>query len=474
MSDLARQKPAWAERLLRERLLRGWSRSDMAREMRRAASRLTLGALDPERIAEYVKRWEKGHVGAPDARHQMTIAGALGMSVREVFGTAAYLISDRPGSANRSSSSDDDLPYYDSAEDDVIGRRRFLAWLAALSAGTATLPDSVRQIISIVKDQNPDTLRRITAADVANLRASTEVFQTWGHKVGGGLSRHAIIGQLGWAVHQLDMGVPASSELLREWQKASARLASLAGFESHDCGHEQQARGLMVLGYWLASEADDRARQADALAAMAMQAVHIGRPHTGLDLARHGLELADDATPISRAILHGLKARAYGRLGDMRALEREVGLAEQEHARIVPDDYEREPWLSFYNEAELYGDTGTAWRMLAWHHPDQAGRRGQRAVSEAGSRLSLAADGHGAEFARSRALCHLMAAGVYLRARDPDAAVAVRKGEVLAFDTSGIHSVRVEGFARDFAKAAQPFKRRSDVQEMLGGLAVVT
>ena len=402
MSEPVPDVPAWVGRLRRERSRRGWSRPEMAREMRRAAARLRVDVLDAVRIAEYVKRWEKSRVGVPDTRHQMAIAGTFGMSVSELFGAAAHSIPDSPTAPRVSGN---DLPYYDSAEDDVIGRRRFLAWLAALSAGTATLPDSVWQIISVVKDQNPDTLSRITANDVANLRATTEMFQAWGHKVGGGLSRHAIIGQLGWAVHQLDMGVPASTELLREWQKASALLAGLAGFTSHDCGHEQQARGLMALGYQLAAQADDQAIQAYSLSDMAKQAVDIGRPKTGLDLARHGLELADDATPIIRAILHGRKARAYGRMGDMRAVDREVGLAEQEYARIVPGDHDREPWMSWHTEAGLYGDTGTAWRLLAWHHLDHAG---QRAINEAGSRLSAAANGHGAEFARSRTLCHPM------------------------------------------------------------------
>lgn len=66
-----------------------------------------------------------------------------------------------------------------------------------------------------------------------------------------------------------------------------------------------------------------------------------------------------------------------------------------------------------------------------------------------------------------------MAAGVYLRGRDPDAAMAVRTGEASVFETSGIQSARVEGYARDFRKAAQPFKRRADVQEMIDSLAVV-
>ncbi|MGH3565480.1 MAG: hypothetical protein ACRDRH_05510 [Pseudonocardia sp.] len=431
------------------------------------ASRLRLGELDGERMAEYVKRWEHGDVGAPDARHQLVIAGVFGLSVNEMFGAVAHLVSDHPVVTRVN-----ELPYYKSAEDNMTKRRRFMAWLAALAAGTTALPASVLQTIAAVKDQNPDTLSRITTEDVATLQASTEIFHAWGHKVGGGLSRHAMIGQLGWAVHQLDVGVPASSELRRQWQSASAHLAGVVGFNSHDCGHEQQGRGLMVLGYRLGAEADNRAMQADALSWMAKQAVHIGRPQTGLELARHGLALADDATPITRAIMHALKARAYGRMGDLRGMEREIGLAEQEYAQIVPDDREREPWMSYFDEAELYGATGGAWHLLAWHHPGH-GAQGQRAVREAGSRLSLAAESYGADFARSRALCILAAAGVYLRVRDPDAAVAVSKGEPLGVRTNGIRSVRVEGYAMDLKKVARPFTRRSDVREMVDSLDVV-
>jgi len=344
-----------------------------------------------------------------------------------------------------------------------------MAWLAALAAGTTALPDSVLQTIAAVKDQNPDTLSRITAEDVATLQASTEIFQAWGHKMGGGLSRHAMIGQLGWAVHQLDASVPASAELRGQWQSASAHLAGVVGFNSHDCGHEQQGRGLMVLGYRLGAEADNRAVQAYSLAAMTNQAIHIGRPRTGLDLARHGLELADDATPITRALLHALKARGYGRMGDLRGMEREIGLAEQEYARIVPDDREREPWMSYFDEAELYGATGTAWRMLAWHYPE----KGVRAVREAGSRLSLAAERYGAEFARSRTLCHLMATGVYLRAKDPDAALAVLKEDTFVIETRGMRSARVEGFTAELQKVARQFTHRPDVREMVESLVVV-
>lgn len=125
--------------------------------------------------------------------------------------------------------------------------------------------------------------------------------------------------------------------------------------------------------------------------------------------------------------------------------------------------------MSYFDEAELYGDTGTAWHMLAWHHPEQ----GVQAAREAGSRLSLAAERYGATFARSRTLCHLMASGVYLRAKEPDAAVAILQEETSVIEARGIRSVRVEGYAMDLKKVARPFTRRPDVREMVDSLAVV-
>ncbi len=53
-------------------------------------------------------------------------------------------------------------------------------------------------------------------------------------------------------------------------------------------------------------------------------------------------------------------------------------------------------------------------------------------------------------------------------------AVEVSKGEFLGARTSGIRSVRVEGFAIELQKVARPFQRRPNVQEMISRLALVT
>jgi transcriptional regulator with XRE-family HTH domain len=365
-----------------------------------------------------------------------------------------------------------ELPYYTEAEGNSIQRRRFLAWLSSLSAGLVAIPESMKETIAFV-NQQPDTLRCITAGDVANLRATTDMFKAWDYRVGGGLSRHAVVSQFSWAVHQLSNGVPVQREVLRlDWMRATALLAAVAGWKNHDAGFEQPGRQILTLGYRLAGEADDRAMQAYLVGAMVKQSVHVGHPHVGLDLARHGLSLADEGTPILCSMLHVLKARAYAYLGEPQNVAREIGLAEQEFARIVPEHRAQEPWLNFYVDAELHGDAGTAWRLLIWHHSDQPTVRQLRSVENAGTRLSIAANRYGDDFARSRALCNLMAASVYMKANDPEAAVATDTSTT-ALDIGSVHSTRVDGYLRDLVNAAQPFTNRGDVQQMLAQPALV-
>ncbi|WP_163572516.1 hypothetical protein [Fodinicola feengrottensis] len=230
-------KLEWARRLRaeRERPDRNWSRPDMAREMRKTAARLRMSEPDPRQLADNIKRWERGTVvRAPDAVHQLLIATTLGLSVAELFGDAAAPLPSSLRAAN-AGKVNDDLPYYVLAEDDSVQRRRFLAWLTSLSAGLVQLPQTVRDTIAIA-GQQPDVLRRISGEDVQNLRATTEMFQAWDHRVGGGLSRHAVISQLGWAVHQLDAGVSGETAgQIRDWKVATGAIGGCCWLEESRC-----------------------------------------------------------------------------------------------------------------------------------------------------------------------------------------------------------------------------------------------
>ena len=66
--------PAWVGRLRRERSRRGWSRPEMAREMRRAAARLRVDVLDAVQIADVFARLSDDGTSWSDLRHLRAIA----------------------------------------------------------------------------------------------------------------------------------------------------------------------------------------------------------------------------------------------------------------------------------------------------------------------------------------------------------------------------------------------------------------
>jgi len=93
-------------------------------------------------------------------------------------------------------------------------------------------------------------------------------------------------------------------------------------------------------------------------------------------------------------MLYGVRARVHAEQGDARETDRFVGMAEAEFGRAAPQD---DPsWITWFDEAELYGDTGHAYYTLALAQRQWA--------SEAARRLTLAIDQHGPNQARSKAL----------------------------------------------------------------------
>jgi transcriptional regulator with XRE-family HTH domain/tetratricopeptide (TPR) repeat protein len=74
-------RPAWAERLQRERAARGWTQSDAVRAMRTFSdSPLPAGLLDQW------KRWERGR-NKPDESYRPLIAATFGTVVESIFGS---------------------------------------------------------------------------------------------------------------------------------------------------------------------------------------------------------------------------------------------------------------------------------------------------------------------------------------------------------------------------------------------------
>jgi hypothetical protein len=93
-------------------------------------------------------------------------------------------------------------------------------------------------------------------------------------------------------------------------------------------------------------------------------------------------------------MLHGVRARVVAAQGDVQTTDRFVGLAEESFTESEPGN---DPsWITWFDQAELYGETGHAYYALALNN--------QQRSEEAARRLVLATQAHGPDQARSKAL----------------------------------------------------------------------
>lgn len=74
------ERPAWSERLRRERQARGWTQADVV-----AAMRTFTDAPLPDGLLDQWKRWERGR-NKPDEFYRPLIAATLGTVVESIFG----------------------------------------------------------------------------------------------------------------------------------------------------------------------------------------------------------------------------------------------------------------------------------------------------------------------------------------------------------------------------------------------------
>lgn len=466
MSGNTAGRAAWARRLRVERARRGWNRNDTGKRLELAGRALGLTGLpDWEVLAGYTHRWEGGR-DLPGWRYQALLAAVYGLSVRELFGPAAA--ADIPPAVNAATGGTVEVPYFVDAEEDPVQRRKLLAWLAALAAGTSRLPEAVRQLTSVLGDR-PDLLPVISAADVANLDASNAMFTQWEHTVGGAVSRQAAMAHVSWALAQLDARVPATPPVRDAWRVSTARLAQTAGWMCHDAGREAQSRALLVLGYQIAStvehEPTGEPARAFLVSQIARQAVDVGRPRTALDLIRHAQIIAETVSPSARYRVHSVKARAYAMLGDDQAVRRELGLAEGEFVQISPDALVREPWnWNWQGEGQFHYNVGTAYRLLAQADPDGAGLLADRIADE----FEAGAAAWGDHKERDRASARLRAATARFSGRDYPRAVDTARAALPSLPA--LRSGRITADVAALRAAAAPFRSNPDVAALVADL----
>ncbi|WP_424858090.1 Tat pathway signal protein [Streptomyces sp. SAI-170] len=175
---------------------------------------------------------------------------------------------------------------------------------------------------------------------------------------GGGLYRSAIVAQLAEIARRIQDGVPAS--LKARVFAATADLAALAGWVSHDCGRYATAQRYWSYGIYAASEAEQPDRGVEIVTRMSHQMIYLGQPQDALGLL--GVAARKATLPATKALVASQTGRVHAALGDVQRAERHLGAADELLAARLGDVPE---WVAYFDAAEHAGARAVSARDLA-------------------------------------------------------------------------------------------------------------
>ncbi|MGH3802095.1 MAG: helix-turn-helix domain-containing protein [Pseudonocardiaceae bacterium] len=325
-----------------------------------------------------------------------------------------------------------------------VDRKQFLCG-GALGVGTLALGP----VAALLAGSEPTPIPlRVGATEIEQIRAATQVFESWDSTYGGGLAREAMLAQLRWSASLLDATCPDS--LRPELFSAVGDLADGAGFMAHDAYAHDEARRVFRFALGCAEQAGDWQLWAHVLENMAAQATWTGRPDEGLTLADHALVRADRLTPTQRAMLHCQRARALAKMRRVRETLIAVGTADDHFAHSTPAN--DPPFVAYYDAARHASLTGQALADLAL-----AGH----SATEAAGRLSAAIAGHGPAFVRAKVLAEVKLAVLTMITGDPVQAAAI--GTTTLDQAEALRSHRTLDRLRELSRHAAAHQRIGEV-----------
>ena len=301
---------AW---LRRQREDRGWTRSEMARQLIRAARAKGDSSVPGiENISHNIYRWERGAV-APAERYQLYYAGAFGIPFSQ-FGVSPGMVDTGPAAlltpAYRG------LPPSGPAPDASAIRREVL--MAAHEGSEHAERAEQRGIGEATLEQ--------FRADVVSLSAQYLTGETFELFLAMRRVRNRIAEALG----------------RRQWPRDAAELYLLAGCLSAlmaaaatNLGYPEAAEELIRSGSAYATIIGHRPLMARLRLCAAYAAYWNGRPRDSAELARAGLQFL--AGGQSTAQLHLFAGLAAARLGDAGSGARAIAAARAARERDQPE-----------------------------------------------------------------------------------------------------------------------------------------
>jgi transcriptional regulator with XRE-family HTH domain len=427
--------------LRQARTERSWSQSRAIAELQKYARSLGVSLPSPSSLKTELSRWENGH-RAPDAFYQR-----LFEMVYDRTATDLGIAQPDPDTALSFGGTWEE--YVMSASElwnRDLSRRDFLRSTTFTAAVFAT--PSLHALVSNT-DASPSRASgtlTVGAPQVSFIQEMTGNLATLDNRYGGGQVRHAAVAFLNGEVAPLLTRGRYSASVGRSLLRATAELARLVGWMTHDVGRHGLAQRYLIQALQLAEAAGDRALMSETLAAMSQQSTYMGEPHQAVDLARGARTLAR-REGLSALVAEASVMEAHGlaRAGESTSCAQALTAAEVALDRA---DRSSDPhWIGYFDEAYLSAKFGHCLRELG----DQ-----EQAVKFAERSLQM-----NAGYARGRVFNLTLLAHSHAQRGAVSEACAVGQEAVAA--AAGMRSHRVVKHLRDFRRALQPAEGSSEV-----------
>jgi len=274
-----------------------------------------------------------------------------------------------------------------------LRRQGYNAAIGALAIG-GHLGEPMSRLIDAtgrpLTPEQPDQLEIAQLEQLAGLLTALDM------RYGGALVAQLAKALLRWAAPMLHTS-GMDPEHDRRLHATVGVIAHRAGWAAYDIQAHEAARSLFRFALHTATLGAEHDLRGHVLADIAAQHNQLGYRRDALDIIRLA-EGDERIAPAVRVVLHGVKARTYGCLGDSDACLRQIGAAEDAFSQASPGQPD---WVAnLANPARLYAITGHAMADLAEHGGDQPHRK------QAIQRLNQAVDQFDTTVhARAHALC---------------------------------------------------------------------
>src|SRR5690606_2582440 len=278
----------------------------------------------------------------------------------------------------------------------------------------------------------------------------TRPFGELDNRFGSGRVRFSVVKYLDTAVTPLLKNGSYGDKTGRQLATAAAELTRLAGWMAYDLEQHGLAQRYLIQALGLARNGGDHGLAGEILAGMSHQAIYIGQPRHGLELAGAAIAAAERSGVFSLlAEARVLEAHAYALSGDGAACAASLHRAEIAFDRRSPRD---EPdWIGYFDEAYLAAKSAHCLRDLG---------DGAAAVRQA--RRSLRMDGR---YVRGKMFnFSLLASSLIQQGELEEACEAAASALDLA---EGIQSVRTRSYLADLRERLAPYAAKPQVAALI-------